>query len=409
VTETALRRVVVVGAGLAGVSTCVELRRRGYDGGLVLLDAGPFPHDRPPLSKDYLAGIADDAKIRLQPPGWFDEHHVDLRAGARAVALRPAARSVELADGREEHADAVVIATGGNTRPLPVPGGDTPAVHMLRTVDDARQLREVLRPGTRLVVIGAGLIGAEVASTARRLGVDVVLVDPVNPPLRAAVGLRVATFLHAQHRDYGIDVRTAAVDRIEQQGSGATVYLSGPAEPVTADVVLAAIGIIPATALAESADLAVDGGVLVDDRHRSSNPAVFAVGDAARARRGDGSPGTRVEHWEAAQKGGAAVAAALLGAEPPVKGAPWFWTDRHGCHVEVAGSMTVAEITARRGTLGDGPYMEFTLAQGRCVGAVAVDDSRNLRAARRLIDAGLQVDPDALADPGADLRKLARR
>ena len=176
-TETALRRVVVVGAGLAGVSTCVELRRRGYDGGLVLVDNGPFPHDRPPLSKDYLAGIADDAKICLQPPGWFDEHQVDLRAGARAVALRPAARSVELADGREEHANAVVIATGGNSRPLPVPGGDTPAVHMLRTVDDARQLREVLRPGTRLVVIGAGLIGAEVASTARRLGVDVVLVD----------------------------------------------------------------------------------------------------------------------------------------------------------------------------------------------------------------------------------------
>jgi len=411
-TASGLGRVVVVGAGLAGVSTCVELRRRGYDGGLLLIDAGPFPHDRPPLSKDYLAGKADDTTIRLQPDDWFAAHQVDLRTETRVLALHPASGSVELADGTEERADAVVLATGGDPRALPVPGGTEPLVHLLRTVDDARRLRAALRPGARLVVVGGGLIGAEVASTALGLGLEVVLVDPVDPPLQGAVGPRVATFLHGQHTARGIDVRIAGVDRIEPRGEGAVVHLAGSAghsEPVNADIVVAGIGIVPTSALAEIAGLAVEGGVLVDDRHRSSNPAVFAVGDAARRRRVDGTPGPRVEHWEAAQNGGAAVAAALLGAEPPPEGAPWFWTDRHGCHVEAVGSMSAGETTARRGVLGEGPYVEFALAGGRCVGAVAIDDSKALRATRRLIEAGKPVDADALADPSVDLRKLARR
>jgi 3-phenylpropionate/trans-cinnamate dioxygenase ferredoxin reductase component len=408
-TGPSLRRVVVIGAGLAGVSTCAELRRRGYDGGLLLVDAGPFPHDRPPLSKDYLAGKADDTSIRLQPPEWFEKQDVDLRSGVRAVALHPDTGAVGLSDGREEHADAVVIATGGDPRPLPVPGGDAPAVHLLRTVDDARRLREALRPGARLAVIGAGLIGAEAASTARKLGLDIVLIDPVDPPLVGAVGLPVARFLHNQHHDRGVDVRTAAVDRIEQRGSGAAVHLQGDSTPVVVDVVLAGIGIIPTTALAETAELAVDRGVLIDDRHRSSNPVVLAVGDAARRLRPDGTPAPRVEHWKAAENGGAAVAAALLGTEPPAEGASWFWTDRHDCHVEVVGAMSTASATVTRGALGDGPYIEFGLADGRCVSAVSIDDSKTLRAARRLIDAGKPVDAEALADPSVDLRKLARR
>lgn len=400
--STRPRRVVVVGGGIAGVSACGELRSRGFDGEIVLVEAGEEPYDRPPLSKGYLTGGTGDEALRLRPAGWYEQHAVRLRAGVTATALDTGAGRVELDDGSAEPADAVLLALGGRPRPLRVPGGDD-AVHLLRTVQDARRLRRALRPGVRVLVVGGGLIGAEVASTAVVLGCQVVLTDPVLP-LAAAVGEQVAAALHAQHVEHGIEVRTGGVERIERiPGAAAwTVHLTG-GQAVQTDVIVAGIGIEPETGLAERAGLEVDRGVVVDAAGRTTNPAVFAAGDAAR-RRG----AARVEHWEAAQHGGVAAAAGILGQSAEPAGAPWFWSDRHGCHVEAVGAPSVGAAGVVRGELGKPPYAVFHVRDGRCVGAVAVDDPRAVRAARRLIERAIPVETAALADPAVDLRRLVR-
>ena len=180
--------VVVVGGGIGGVSTVAALRSGGFDGDVTLVDAGEFPYDRPPLSKEYLAGNSEIKDIALQPPQWYDEHDIRLITKSCVTALRTGSAAVELADGSTLFADWVVLSTGGNAARPPIPGADTPRVHALRTADDADRLRAALIPGARVLIVGAGLIGAEVASTARSLGCEVVLTDPLERPLSTALG-----------------------------------------------------------------------------------------------------------------------------------------------------------------------------------------------------------------------------
>jgi NADPH-dependent 2,4-dienoyl-CoA reductase/sulfur reductase-like enzyme len=416
--------VVVVGGGIAGVSTVAELRKHGYVGDLTLLSADPIPYDRPPLSKEYLAGRRDLGSIALQAPEWYAEQRIDLVADALAVALDPVAGTVELSDGRQFSADRIVLATGGNplwpdvervVRELPDrppvgsgqgAGLSATRVHTLRSAEDADALRGVLHPGVRLLVAGAGLIGAEVASTARKLGCEVVLVDPVDPPIAAAVGVQVAAWLHSLHAVHGVETVTATVERLESTSTGVVAHIAGEAEPRTFDAVLLAVGMVPDTALAKAAGLDIDNGVVVDDDQVTSHPKVLAVGDCAR-RRGH----RRAEHWEAALHDGQRAAATILGIGASVRTAPWFWTDRNDLHVEAVGEMRSPDAehqTVVRGVLGEPPFSVFTLRGERVIGAVAVDDPNAVRAARRMIDRAVGVRASDLADPATDLRRLVR-
>lgn len=380
--------IVVVGGGIAGVSTATELRAAGFDGNLTLVDAGEFPYDRPPLSKDYLTGGKDLTALALRPPPWYDEQSVRLVNRTTVTALRPGEATVELSDGSALRADRVVLATGGRAARPPIPGSDSERVHVLRTAEDADRLRGALAQGARVLVVGAGLIGAEVASTALELGCEVTLADPVCPPLSGALGDDVAAWLHDLHAQRGIKTVHSGVSSLDDYD---------------ADVVVLGVGMVPETSLAESAGLEVDRGIVVDERQMTSNPAVLAVGDPARPR-----GARRAEHWEAAQQDGRRAAATILGRPVPDEGAPWFWTDRHGLHVEVVGEMSAAAVTVLRGRLGEPPFAAFGLTEGRVVAAVAVNDSRSVRAARRMIDRGVTADPERLADPTTDLRTLLR-
>lgn len=400
-------RVVVVGGGIAGVSAAGALRAGGFAGELTLVDAGEFPYDRPPLSKDYLAGARDLKQIALQPGEWYDDNRIRLRTLTTVVALRAAEGGVELADGTLLPADRVVLATGGQAARPPIPGVDSRRVHVLRTSVDADGLGEALVPGARVLVVGAGLIGAEVASTAVGLGCEVVLVDPAPVPLAAGVGLEVATWLHGLHAECGIETITAAVATFTDTGAGVDVVLAGESEPRVFDAVVLGVGMVPQTVLAESAGLEVDRGIVVDLGQVTSNPAVLAVGDPTRARRGD-ALAPRAEHWDAAQRDGYRAAATILGAAPPAPTAPWFWTDRHHRHVECVGRMAEAESIVVRGEIGAAAFSVFGIRDEAVVGAVAVDDPNAVRAARRMIDRGLAVVPQRLADTGTDLRKLLR-
>jgi 3-phenylpropionate/trans-cinnamate dioxygenase ferredoxin reductase component len=400
-------RVVVVGGGIAGVSTVAALRAGGFDGDLTVVDAGEFPYDRPPLSKEFLKADRDLKDIALQPAQWYDDQAVRLVNLTTVTALRPGIAGVELSDGTTLSADRVVLATGGRAARPPIPGSDSPRVHVLRTAEDAERLRTALVSGARVLVVGAGLIGAEVASTALDLGCEIMLADPVRPPLAGALGTEVAAWLHDMHAQRGITTVQAGVESFTEVGSGIAARLAGEDEPRVVDVVVLGVGMVPETALAEAAGLEVDRGIVVDAGQVTSNPAILAVGDPARTRRG-GMLLTRTEHWEAAQHDGERAAATILGAAARAETAPWFWTDRHHLHVEAVGEMAAASTTVLRGRLGEPPFAAFGLREGRLVAAVSVDDSTAVRAARRMIDRGIAVDPTRLADTAVDLRKLLR-
>jgi len=401
--------VTVVGGGVAGVSTVSALRRLGHTGPLVLVDAGGTLHDRPPLSKAYLAGTAVEDELALHPGEWFTEHGVEVLQGVRAVSLDPDAATLVLSDGGVLTADAVVLAQGAAAHLPPVEG--IRFARVLRTLDDARALREQLRPGARLVVVGAGLVGAEVAATAGSLGVTVTLVDPDPVPLAGVVGQDVARLLHDDHARHGVHVVLDAMERITPvAGTGGVVVRLCGGREIEADVVLVATGMSPVDDLARLSGLVVadGGGVVVDRYQRTSAPAVLAVGDGTRVRRDDGIVAPPGGHWDAARLDGETAAAVVLGQEPPARGAPWFWTDRYGRHVEVVGDPTAGSRTVRRGTIGDGPATVLGWQDGILTGAVSVDDPRTARAVRRLVDRRVVVDPDALVDPASDLRALLR-
>ncbi|MDR7293974.1 NAD(P)/FAD-dependent oxidoreductase [Pseudoglutamicibacter albus] len=435
--------VAIIGGGVAGFTVARQLRSRGFDGEITMVEPGGLPYDRPPLSKGYLLGTQTLEQIQFEPREWFDENRVKL-IEAEAVAVEDSAEAlglsaeaaedsagavahsaaspgnsqitVRLNNGETLTADRVVLGTGGSARKLPVPGGELEEVLQLRTRTDADLLRESITPGTRVVIVGAGLIGAEIASTLLELGADVTLVEPANPPLLSAVGAVLAEHLHAMHAGKGIDVIHDAPARIELDGPERVVTLIDGTQ-VRADQVLVGIGITPNTALAERLGLEVTDGVLVDECQRTSNPAIFAVGDAARIRTPEGELLPRAEHWENAMNSGSRAAAAILGQEPSpaesVHAAAWFWSDRHGVHVEGVGSLVAGRESetqfVHRFNEDGSPQATFLLnSDGTMAGCAAVDGGVTVRAARRIIDQGLVVPPDALADPSVPLRKLAR-
>ncbi len=435
--------VAIIGGGVAGFTVARQLRSRGFDGEITMVEPGGLPYDRPPLSKGYLLGTQTLEQIQFEPREWFDENRVKL-IEAEAVAVEDSAEAlglsaeaaedsagavahsaaspgnsqitVRLNNGETLTADRVVLGTGGSARKLPVPGGELEEVLQLRTRTDADLLRESITPGTRVVIVGAGLIGAEIASTLLELGADVTLVEPANPPLLSAVGAVLAEHLHAMHAGKGIDVIHDAPARIELDGPERVVTLIDGTQ-VRADQVLVGIGITPNTALAERLGLEVNDGVLVDECQRTSNPAIFAVGDAARIRTPEGNLLPRAEHWENAMNSGSRAAAAILGQEPSpaesVHAAAWFWSDRHGVHVEGVGSLVAGRESetqfVHRFNEDGSPQATFLLnPDGTMAGCAAVDGGVTVRAARRIIDQGLVVPPDALADPSVPLRKLAR-
>lgn len=387
--------VLVIGAGLAAVSLCAALRDGGFAGRVTVVGDEPWPpYDRPPLSKQYLAGERTLSEIALQPPDWYSEQNIEVRRGV-VVAIDPAACRAELADGPTLAADAVVLATGGRARRLAVPGGESAAV--LRTRADAERLRGALVPGARLLIAGAGLIGGEVAATATSHDCRVTLVDPSPLPMEKAVGPHAARGLHAQHANHGVTTVQGGVLAMEPGEVELSTGLRMPA-----DLVLAAIGITVNTELAQDAGLEVDDGVVVDAGMRTSVEHVYAIGDIARI----AGARHRSEHWDNARRTAQAAARSILGVAPQTPPAPWFWTDRYGAHFEMTGSYDPGAEAVRRGDIEAGDGTVFYLRDARCVGAVTLRRPLDIRAAQRMIDRGLTVDAARLADEATDLRKL---
>jgi 3-phenylpropionate/trans-cinnamate dioxygenase ferredoxin reductase subunit len=396
------RTFVIVGAGLAGAAAAAELRGRGFDGRLMMIGAEQHPpYERPPLSKEYLRGEQNEP-VFARPADWYEENDVELRLGTRVASLDPSGPSVETEGGERIDADAVLLATGGSPRRLP----DAPeqGVLYLRTIEDSDRIRKALTGG-RLVVVGAGFIGAEVAASARAKGVDVTVLEMAPVPLQRALGDEVGRIYGQIHRDHGVDLRTEeGVERIESADGGVVVRTS-KGDAIEAEAVVVGVGIVPNADLAEAAGLAVSNGVDVDASCRTSVPRVFACGDVAN----HDHPlfgRIRTEHFDNALKMGAHVAGTMLGGDEPFADPHWFWSDQYDVNLQYAGFAMTWDKVVTRGSLEERDGVAFYLNEGVLLAALGLNRGKDVRRAMKLIAARATPDERALADETVDLRTL---
>ncbi|MFE1783787.1 NAD(P)/FAD-dependent oxidoreductase [Streptomyces sp. NPDC059506] len=398
---TEQQRILVVGAGMAGVRTAVGLRERGWRGRISLLGAETHrPYDRPPLSKALLLGTADGSAFDVD----FEGLGIELLLGRHAVALRPAERAVVTAEGPEPY-DRLVLATGAE--PVALPGTEgLPDVHLLRTLDDAAALRPVLEQRRDVVVVGAGWIGAEFATAAREAGCAVTVVEAADRPLAGALPAEVAARTAAWYEEAGVRLLTGAA--VASVAPGEVVLADGTG--LTAGAVVVGIGARPATGwLAGSGvELGPDREVLADDRLRTSVPGVWAVGDCASFP--SARYGTRllVHHWDNAMQGPATAAANVLGGDEVYDPVPYFWSEQFGRFVQYAGHHAPGDAAVHRGDPDGAAWSVCWLrADGTLSGLLAVDRPRDLVQGRRLMERGAALDPERAADPSVQLKNAA--
>jgi 3-phenylpropionate/trans-cinnamate dioxygenase ferredoxin reductase subunit len=395
---------VIVGASLAGAKAAETLREQGFDGRITLVGAErERPYERPPLSKDYLRGEARRASIYVHEEDWYDMHDVQLLLSTRAVAVHAADRQVELEDGGRLQYDALLLSTGSEPRALPVPGADLEGVLTLRTVQDSDAIAERLDRGGRIVVIGGGWIGCEVAASARQKGLEVSLVMPEDVPLERVLGREMGTVYREVHADQGVALITgASVKAIEGDGRAERVVL-GDGRPLECETVVYGVGVTPRVALAEAAGLAVEGGVLVDERLESSAPGIFAAGDIASHQHPVLRDRVRVEHWANALNQGPAAARSMLGSRDAYELLPYFFSDQYDLGMEYAGWARTWDDVLTRGDVAGREFIAFWRLDGRVVAGMNVNVWDVNEQIQDIIRAGARPDPALLADPDVPL------
>lgn len=393
------RRVVIVGAGMAGVQSAVALREQGFTGAVTLIGAEPHqPYDRPPLSKAVLLGKAEGSAFDID----FEALGVELRLGVDVTGVRPADHELDTEAGPVAY-DSLVLATGAE--PIRLPGSEgVPGVHLLRTLDDAERLRPVLAEQHDVVVVGAGWIGAEFATAAREAGCSVTVVEAADRPLAGALPAEVAAPMTAWYADAGAELRTHA--RVERVEPGAVFLDDGTRLPAGAVVV--GIGARPATACLAGSGIALGAHreVLADDHLRTSAADVYAVGDCASFPSRRYGERLLVHHWDNAVQGPRTVAAAIVGESPtaydPV---PYFWSEQFGRFVQYAGHHTPTDDLLWRGDPTTPAWSVCWLRDGALTALLAVGRPRDLAQARKLIESGSRLDLTLLADPSVPLKK----
>ena len=409
--------IVIVGAGECGTRAALALRERGFAGSVHLVGSEPHhPYERPPLSKAALVDNAEPEPVTVAGTALLADQNIDFLPGTTVVAIDRQAATVELSDGRSLPYNRLLLATGARARPLAVPGGDHAL--LLRTFDDARRLRRRLRSADghpRVVIVGAGFIGLEVAAAARSLGCDVTVVEMAGRALARAVPTEIAEVLVTRHTAEGVDLRfdtrTAAIEPI---GDGSLrVSLTGHEVPLEADVVIAGVGASPATDLAAEAGLHCDNGIVVDGHLQTSDPAIYAAGDCCIVAHGlfGGRP-VRLESWRNAYDQADLAAATMLGGADVHTAVPWFWSDQYDLGLQLAGLFDVATTTCVR-RRPDGVSVFFGLDDGgRLVAAGAVGPgatvARDIRAADKMIERRATPAIADLVDPEVNLKVLLR-
>jgi 3-phenylpropionate/trans-cinnamate dioxygenase ferredoxin reductase subunit len=399
-----IRTVVTVGAGQVAAVAARTLRRRGFDGRIILLGEEPHaPYQRPPLSKGFLAGREGVESLALLTPKWLDDNDIDICTGVTVRRVDTVTGTVEF-DGGSIAADAVVLATGGRPRALSTTGTRPDLVHYLRTLDDSQALAARLTPDASLAIVGGGFIGLEIAATARSLGVNVTVIEQAEHLLGNVLGQQVGSYCADLHRRGGVDLRTGTgVASVDTSDHGVRITTT-TGDVVDADAVVVGIGIVPNVKVAAASGLAVDGGIVVDAVGRTAVPNVYAAGDVASRHSRRSGRHIRVEHFDNANRQAAVVANALVGRDTLSDDPHWFWSDQYDTNIQFAGTAAGATDFVVRGDIDTGEFSVFYLAGETLTAAFAMDRGEDIMAARELI--GRRVDAALLADNETDLWEM---
>jgi 3-phenylpropionate/trans-cinnamate dioxygenase ferredoxin reductase subunit len=398
-------RIVIIGAGQASVQAVQSLRAEGFAGSITMVGDEPYaPYQRPPLSKTYLMGTMERERLFLKPDAFYAQSGCELLLGISAVSIDRAARTVALSDGRALYYDKLLIATGTRVRRIRVPGAELPGIHYLRSIADVDALRPAFAVSKRLVIVGAGYIGLEVAAVARKHGLDVTVVEAMDRVMARSASKPVSEFYERIHREAGVAFRFdtgvegfVGASRVEGVRAGGTVH--------PADIALVGIGVVPNSEIAEEAGLACGDGIRVDAFCTTDDPAIFAAGDCTRHHGRNGDL-IRLESVQNAIDQAKHAALAMAGKPAPYSEVPWFWSDQYDLKLQIAGLAKPGDRIVLRGDPGLRKFAVFHLRDGKVSAVEAVNAAPEYLIGRKLIAEAAVVAPERLADTAIPMKNI---
>lgn len=402
-----METVVIAGAGQAGSQAAASLRQEGFDGRIVLVGAEPIlPYQRPPLSKAFLAGTMPVERLFVKPPAFYEKAGIQTLLGTEVAHLDAARRQVTLNDGRELDFDHLLLTTGGRPRRLECAGADHPRLHYLRTVADVERMRATLRHRARLVLIGGGYIGLEVAAVAAKLGLEVTVLESEPTVLARVACPVVARFFEDAHRQAGVRIHcSTTVTSIEGDASLARVVTSD-GQRLDADMVVAGVGLLPNVDLASAAGLSCENGIVVDEACRTSSPSILAAGDCTQHPSAVYGCGLRLESVHNAIEQAKTAAATICGKTKPYRQVPWFWSDQYDLKLQTAGINRGYDQVVIRGSTQSRSFAAYYLSEGRLIAVDAINRPAEFMASKPLIANQSVIAPERLADEGIPVKDL---
>lgn len=413
-TEEIYRTAVIIGAGHAAGELATSLRDNGWNGRIILIGEEPhLPYHRPPLSKTYLSGSATAESLLIKPPATYQKANVEIISDMRVLRIDRQTKKVELANGELIRYDKLVLTTGGRPRPLQVPQSVLAAqsgnFHYLRTMADVDAMRRQFEPNMRLVIVGGGYIGLEVAAVAIKAHLKVTVLEAFPRVLARVTAPELSAYYERKHREAGVEIRTGVqVSGLEMDGSGDAVsaVLCADGTRVPADLVVVGIGLIPNTELAEEAELAVDNGILVNDHAQTSDPDIYAAGDCTNHPNASLGRRLRLESVPNALEQARTAAAAICGKHKPYNVVPWFWSDQYDLKLKMVGLSQGYDQLVIRGSMDSDSFSAFYLQDGLVLAADTINRPPEFMLAKRIIAEQIRLAPEQLADDSVPLKSL---
>ena len=400
--------VVIVGGGQAGYQTAASLRSEGYDGPVSLIGDEPHaPYQRPPLSKAFVLGKQDQARILLRPESYYADHKIELLAGERVVAIDRTSREVRLKSGRQLRYDKLVLALGARNRLLPIPGAELEGVRYLRTLGEAIALKQRLELASSVAVVGGGFVGLEIAASARSLGKAVTVLEAMPRLMARAVAPVISAFVHAAHTAQGTTIiLEARVREIRGKDGRACGVALSDGRQVEADLVIVGVGIVPNTELAAEAGLPVDNGIVADAHLRTADEHIFAIGDCAQYPSPFACSQVRLESVQNAVDHGVCVARTVAGKPAAYNAVPWFWSDQIDLRLQMAGLGNGHDRQVLRGNPETGKFSVFHFRGAKLCSVDSINRPADHLAARKILGSGAALTPEQAADESFNLKAV---
>ena len=400
-------QIVIAGAGHAAGQVVATLKQQKFAGKIVLIGDEPFlPYQRPPLSKKYLSGEMPPERLYVKPPSFYDDPQIEIRLNTRVVAVHRDDHRVAVNTGDDIHYDKLVLALGSRVRQMPVPGAELAGIHYLRDIADVDAIRAEMDQNRNLLIVGAGYIGLEVAAVARQSGLDVTVVEMAERVMSRVVSPEISDFYQIEHAARGVNLRLATGISAFRGDARVDSVETSDGEQIPADFVVVGVGILPNTELAAEAGLAIDNGIVVDDRCQTSDPDIFAIGDCSMHPNAIYDRPLRLESVQNALEQAKTAASNICGKEAHYSEVPWFWSDQYDLKLQIAGLSDGYDSVVIRGNPADRSFACLYLRDGVLIATDAVNAPRDFVQSKALIAARARIDPEILSDNDVQLKEM---